>query len=882
MHLSMRVDRLRFVLALALAFALLLGGAPLGNAAEGVAQQAVEGQATTDPSAEEALGALEAEEAVEAFEESQDSDAGATALADEPTEIVVENGRTQPVFSYENAVRETIRIPGVASTANGDDLDVINVDIIRPAATEEGLKVPTIIVASPYYLNEGRGRASEIKPGANGLITVGNSILDGWVMTPSVPLAGQTGRLVFCGFAATPADCPADTPGAIAVIERGNGITFQQKAESAQAAGAIGAIIYNNVAGTFNATVNVGIPVVGTTNAVGLQLRDQLGEVATLEVRPKDGIDFFPLYYDNVFVPRGYAVALLDLAGTRASTGCLDIGGPGEIANTGQFIKWLTGDAPGFDVEGNPVTAYWSNGKSGMIGKSWDGTVANGVASLGLEGLTTIVPLAGISSWYLWYWHNGARFTGHTPLSLAQSVGDAPAAQCTETNAMLQAGNTEDPTTDFWMQRNYIKDVDKFKASVFVVHGKQDWNVKPSNYGELWEALEEHDVPRKIWLAEVAHEKAFDFRREEWLDTIHRWWDYWLHGIENGIMDEPMADVEHGPNQWFQYDTWPGGTPVALELGQPDDADDARPGTLSLDAHNQDGTQSFVELRQSYTAAAPNPFNRGNNRVVFLSEELNRAVRVSGTTNVKIRASFDRPDSHLNAYLVDYGTDTRSNWNTGGGILDLATITCFGEGTAIDTGCYRDVQRRTRTQNYEVVSRGTANVPFIAGVAQLTPGQPYDLEWDIMATDYVFKPGHRIGIVIAGVDSSTIANHGTNGVTITIDLENSTVELPIVGGAVAAGFAFAEGELDRLVADGGITAGLEAKIRHALAQAELWLSLDQQRPIAGTHLERAIHLLLWQADVIETKDKPNQGDPAGLRNLAATLQALLDELPDQH
>ena len=35
-----------------------------------------------------------------------------------------------------------------------------------------------------------------------------------------------------------------------------------------------------------------------------------------------------------------------------------------------------------------------------MIGRSYNGTLANGVAATGVEGLTTIVPIAAISLWY--------------------------------------------------------------------------------------------------------------------------------------------------------------------------------------------------------------------------------------------------------------------------------------------------------------------------------------------------------------------------------------------------------------------------------------------------------------------------------------------------
>ena len=53
-------------------------------------------------------------------------------------------------------------------------------------------------------------------------------------------------------------------------------------------------------------------------------------------------------------------------------------------------IDWLNGRAPGYDKDGNPVTAPWHNGKAAMIGKSYDGTPANGVAATGVDGLTTI------------------------------------------------------------------------------------------------------------------------------------------------------------------------------------------------------------------------------------------------------------------------------------------------------------------------------------------------------------------------------------------------------------------------------------------------------------------------------------------------------------
>src|ERR671918_762982 len=63
---------------------------------------------------------------------------------------------------------------------------------------------------------------------------------------------------------------------------------------------------------------------------------------------------------------------------------------PGDVASMKAVIDWLNGCEPGYDNDGNPVTAPWHNGNAAMIGKSYDGTPANGLAATGVDGLTTI------------------------------------------------------------------------------------------------------------------------------------------------------------------------------------------------------------------------------------------------------------------------------------------------------------------------------------------------------------------------------------------------------------------------------------------------------------------------------------------------------------
>ena len=141
-----------------------------------------------------------------------------------------------------------------------------------------------------------------------------------------------------------------------------------------------------------------------------------------IHTTPAGDLDKFPLFYDNYFVPRGYAVILA--AGGRHRV--LDRLPAARRARRRRRLqgrdRLAAGRMPGFDKDGNPVAATWDNGKNAMIGKSYDGTFANGVASTGVEGLTTIVPISAISDWYDYSRMSGIRFNTHYPAILSNTI----------------------------------------------------------------------------------------------------------------------------------------------------------------------------------------------------------------------------------------------------------------------------------------------------------------------------------------------------------------------------------------------------------------------------------------------------------------------------
>src|SRR4051812_25770905 len=200
-----------------------------------------------------------------------------------------------------------------------------------------------------------------------------------------------------------------------------------------------------------------------------------------------DGLnDRWPLWYDNFFVPRGYAVILAEMDGTANSTGCATNGGPSDVQSIKVVVDWLNGRAPRYDAvtgTAHPLLASWHSGKSAMIGRSYNGTLPNAVAATGVEGLTTIVPISAISSWYDYSRMGGViGSTAHYPAWLSNYVTDpgrqAACAPARDAMSLLD-GDADGNMNAFWDVRNYRPDANKVKASVFATHCFQDDNVDP-------------------------------------------------------------------------------------------------------------------------------------------------------------------------------------------------------------------------------------------------------------------------------------------------------------------------------------------------------------------------------------------------------------------
>ncbi|PFM63454.1 Xaa-Pro dipeptidyl-peptidase [Bacillus cereus] len=446
--------------------------------------------------------------------------------------------------------------------------------------------------------------------------------------------------------------------------------------------------------------------------------------------------------YGNYYVPRGYAVILGESIGTGKSDGCPTTGDEQEILGTKSVIDWVNGRAKAYTEDGKEVNANWSTGNVGMTGASYNGTLPNAVATTGVEGLKTIIPIAAISSWYDYYRANGAviapgGYQGEDTDNMAEAVLTRKNPEvCGQIINELTAG--QDRKTgdynDFWDKRNYVKDAKNVKASVFVVHGLNDWNVKTKQFAQWWEALGENNVPRKIWLHQGGHGGTTS---NNWQQTQNKWFDYWLYGIENGIMDELMVDVQRENKTWQKIKNWPdpAAVPSKIRMYLSNKAVN-----LPLSMGSVNNVFSFVDdAKIKSNQLVENPELEVANRLVYTMPVLQKDMRISGTPKISFKGNIDRSVSNLTALLVDYG----------------------GAKPEIVTRGWMDPQNLNSINNSTVIQ----------------PGKDYTFTWDMQPDDYVFKEGHQIGVVLIASDYDYTIRPKA-GTKLTVKL--SEVTLPIV------------------------------------------------------------------------------------------------------
>ena len=218
------------------------------------------------------------------------------------------------------------------------------------------------------------------------------------------------------------------------------------------------------------------------------------------------------------------------------------------------------------------------------------------------------------------------------------------------------------------------------------------------------------------------------------LDGLHlRWFDYWLKGEQNGLLEEPPVRIfVMGENVWRNEDEWPLArtqyTPYYLHSAG--NANSLRgDGSLSPAAPRSEPTDVFVSDPRHpvptkggglccWPAAVPGgafdqrSVEEREDVLVYTTPILEQGVEVTGPVTVTLYAATSATDTDFTAKLVDVHPEGYAQNLTDG----------------IMRGRYR-------------VSKAQATL--------LKPDEVYEFTIDLWATSNVFKAGHRIRLDIA-------------------------------------------------------------------------------------------------------------------------------------
>ncbi len=463
------------------------------------------------------------------------------------------------------------------------------------------------------------------------------------------------------------------------------------------------------------------------------------------------------------WVPRGFAVVHSESPGTGLSQGCPTVGGANESLAPKAVIDWLNGRAKGYTapVGGDEVRADWSTGKVGMTGTSYNGTLPLAAATTGVDGLAAIIPVAPNTSYYHYYRSNG--LVRHPGGWLGEDIdflfdyihsGDpATRAYCQRTIRDGEYVRGRDRQTgdwnEFWAGRDYLPATANVKAATLMAHAFNDWNVMPEHSVRIVEVLKQRGVPVQVYFHQGGH------GGNPPLEMMNKWFTRYLYDVPNGVENDPKAFIvregapQMEPTPYADYPN-PGASDVTLHLLR----GGRTAGALSIDDRAEQGRETLidnVELSGGALAAlAESP-----HRLIYASNELSEAIHLSGTARITIRVGASKPAANLSVWLVALP------WEPGANASATERVNVITRGWA-------------DPQNDQSLSRGTP----------LRLGELRTLTFALQPDDQIIPAGKRIALLVMSSDRD-FTLWPAPGTELTLDVDGTSLTLPVVGGAEA-------------------------------------------------------------------------------------------------
>ena len=554
-------------------------------------------------------------------------------------------------------------------------------------------------------------------------------------------------------------------------------------------------------------------------------------------------MDYEDLDWYDYYLVRGYAVVECGGLGTKGSEGFETCGTDLEIDAFKCVIEWLHGDRVAYtDKTSNiSIAADWSNKKVGMTGRSYAGTTQFGLATTGVKGLETIVPVAGIASWYE-YTNSQGISTDSEP-----AYSDALAGYCA--GRKLDADDWNKIKADYgnylqtiydiqrdlngnygetgghWNIRDYTVDTtqtgpigttgpSQINCSALIVHGLNDYNVRTKEFQLMYNAFTKAGENVKLLLHQDAHltptypagNLVFDIGDSSYDEILNRWFSHYLYGLENGAenMAAVTAQDSHDTDVWHTFDSWDTASSMIFKANADSETTTINSNYGAIGVTSQNWQSKFT--------------SGSTGGSVMYAQTVEKDTTIKGTVAVNFSALTENTDDNgtpiedrdalmVSAMLVDIAPEGKTfpAFNTSGSYVPKTTLAEGGAWMGGGLPNYDLTKLKASDVTYKIISRGWMDLcnpgagfdSHTADTRVALDGKTYhDYTIYLQSTVYEVEAGHTLALVIYAYEPG-MARY-TQNYQITIDNSTVSADIPVNAKRTAS---FADVSSDSYCAD---------------------------------------------------------------------------------
>ena len=483
---------------------------------------------------------------------------------------------------------------------------------------------------------------------------------------------------------------------------------------------------------------------------------------------------------NDYLLPRGYANLYVSGVGTKDSQGLMTNGDYRQIEAYKNVIDWLNGRCRAFTdhTRKRQVKADWSNGKVATTGLSYLGTMSNGLATTGVDGLEVIIAEAGISSWYNYYRENGlvtspGGYPGEDFDSLAELTysrnllgGDYlhhnVAHQADLDRVKKELDRASGDYNQFWHDRNYLLNANRVKAEVVFTHGSQDWNVKPLHVFNMFQALPAN-IKKHLFYHNGAHVYLNNWQSIDFRESMNALLSKKLLGYDSSYeLPTIIWQDNTGEQSWTSLDDFGNQTSQRTFLL----------GDGEKVIQNRYETKDYERYGKAYPTFLSDLY-QDKAQQVTIDLPIEEDLHLNGKARLHLRVQSSTNKGLLSAQLLELGS--KKYLQPYPAVLSVRTL---------DNGRYHMLDNLTelpfKEAGQRVISKGYLNLQNrhdLLEVEAVTPGEWMEFDFDLQPTIYKLEKGATLRLVLYTTDFEITVRDQTD-YQLTIDLAQSSLHLP--------------------------------------------------------------------------------------------------------